>query len=314
MRSFSLPIAATLALFAIDSASAADLPSVKGEPMAPSIASCDFYQSQLIGAFCENTFGGTVTVDQEQLLYKAPVNTFRPSSLRDWFDPTASVYVAPTSWLKLSVTSQYNDYSYRYVNPIFGSANQSSRLSNIAWQTADATVRLLDYNGAGFRAFVSATGLVSFLPSANSYGARTEFVGELNAGVHWVLGSSDYSLDPHASLTLAHYTDPGQNQFATSVRLLLSQDVWGVAAGPIVTTSAINYHATNGNAFQSQIYYAGGHLLVEPFRLAGTPVLKEVVANFDILHSLGRAGTVYDWIPNTDEMIYKGSLQFNFNY
>jgi hypothetical protein len=97
MSSFSLPTAAMLALFAFESASAADLPSIKGEPIAPSIASCDFYQSQLIGAFCENTFGGTVTLAGEQLRAKAPAGLFATDNWRqDWFDATANVYVAPT--------------------------------------------------------------------------------------------------------------------------------------------------------------------------------------------------------------------------
>jgi hypothetical protein len=176
----------------------------------------------------------------------------------------------------------------------------------------------LDYNGAGFRAFVSGVALVSYLPSYNvqgiAAGDRAEFAGELNAGAHWVLRNTDYSLNPLATLTLAHFTRSPTNQFASNVRVLLSQDVWGVAAGPVVTTNVLNYHATNGNGFPAQQYYAGAHLMVEPFRLTVSPVLKDVVANFDVLHSLGRAGTVYYWIPNADEMIYKGSVQFNFTY
>jgi hypothetical protein len=317
MHPFSSLIAATLALVAFDSACAGDLPFTKGEPTAPSIASCDFYQSQLIGAFCENTFGGTVTVEEEQQRAKAPRGFGVTDNWRiDSLISAANVYVAPTSWLKLTIGSEYiSDFSY-FVQPPF--ASQTVRSNFAAWQTATAAVRLMDYNAEGFRAFISGVALVSYLPAyttqGTSLGDRGEFAGELNAGVHWVLGNSNYSLNPLATLTFAHFTSSPQNEFASNVRVLLSQDVWGVAAGPVVTTAALNYHGVNGNGFQSQQYFAGAHLLVEPFRTSSTPVLKDVVANFDVMHSLGRAGTFYYWIPNADEMIYKGSVQFNFTY
>jgi hypothetical protein len=305
--------AASLFTFA---AKAADLPSIKGEPTAPSIASCDFFQNQLIGAFCDRTYGATVTVEHEQ--YRAAFASpygWSESWMNDWVDETVSAYIVPLPWLKLNLSTEHNNYTQSYLSS-FNNGPKVSKLSNAAWQNLGATARLLDYNTAGLRAFVSANATIGFLPAYDyvgvSYGERTYFAGGFSAGLHYVLGVSDYSLNPLAAVNLGRYNHPGQTEFSTSAQVLLAQDVWGVAAGPLVTTNALSFHPTSGPGFPAQEYFAGAHLVVEPFRLTGTPVLKDVVANFDILHSLGRPNFTYYYIPNADEMIYKGSLQFNF--
>lgn len=331
--SFSLLIASGVVLSAFQVASpaqAADLSSAKGEPVAPPAASCDFFQNQLIGSFCEDTFGGGAAFAHEQLRIAspnyAPRQGFhgggpigRTQTLRDWIDVTGSAYWAPTSWLRLSFSSEHNNYYQNIVQTYAGAPRgpqavaTPSHLSNAAWQTATATVRLFDYRADGLRIFSGATAALGGLPAATGVPGDGMMQGSVYAGVHWRLGASDYSLNPYGSLSLTHYNSPQRSEFASTVRLLLAQDVWGVAAGPVVTTAAYNYHA-NGKGFPSQQYYAGGHVALQPFRVTGTPILRDAVVNFEALHSLGQAGFAYYVNPNADEMIYRASFQFNFGY
>ncbi|MCW2317873.1 hypothetical protein M2322_003438 [Rhodoblastus acidophilus] len=325
-ESFSLYFASALVLVALQAsnpAQAADLPSTKGELVAPSAASCDFFQNQLIGSFCEDTFGGGAAFAHEQLRIASPAyahgGSFHGGSSvssdrwrRDWVDVTGSAYWAPTAWLRLSVSSEHNNYSAMSVQGPHMAAT-STRLSNASWQTAAATFRLFDYRVDGLRIFSGATASLGGLPAATGVPGDGMMQAALYAGAHWRLGASDYSLNPYGALSLAHYNSPQRSEFASTVRLLLAQDVWGVAAGPAVTTAAYNYHGgANGQGFPAQQYFAGAHVALQPFRVTGTPVLKDAVVNFEALHSLGRAGFAYYVNPNADEMIYRASFQFNF--
>ena len=306
-------------------AHAADLASAKGEPTGPAVVSCDFFQNQLIGSFCEDTFGGGATFAHEQLRIKSPTYaagrlSWTDQWLRDWVDVTGSAYWAPTSWLRLGVSSEHNNYFGNFVQTYTGSRRgpqavaTPTHLSNAAWQTIDATVRLLDYREDGLRVFSGATLTLGGLPAANGVPGDGLVQGTVYAGAHWRLGAFDTSLNPYSSLSVTHYNNPQLSEFATTVRVLLSQDAWGVAAGPVVTTAAYSYHGGANGGFPAQEYYAGAHVSLEPFRLTGAPVLSDAVFDFQALHSLGRAGLAYYVNPNADEMIYRASLQFNFSY
>jgi hypothetical protein len=322
MRSFSMPVLAMVALFGAKAASAADLPSIKSEPVAPSIASCDFFQNQLIGAFCENTFGGTATLDHQQQnqnygSYSAPGYFSSSSQQFNWFDATATAYVVPLPWLKLSVSSEHNNFSgiYNYYandtywpSPFY--IHNVNRLSNAAWQQASATVRLVDYSTEGLRVFGGANATIGFIPAVTGNPESTQFAGSLFGGAHWALGYEDISLNPYGTMGIGHLSQFDQTNFSTSFRILLAQDVWGAAAGPIVTTLSAS-HLQGGGPTQS--YFAGAHLLWEPFRQSQTPILRDVNLNFQILHSLGHVIGVPASVA-ADTMDYSGSVQINFTY
>lgn len=325
MRSFSTPVVAMVALLAPGAAFAADLPSAKGEPMAPSIASCDFFQNQLIGAFCENTFGGTISLEHEQRnmnygTYSVPGYASSSSEQYNWFDATATAYIVPIPWLKLNVSSEHNNYSdiYNYYSNGFSGPyyyRNVYQLSNAAWQQASAIVRLVDYSAEDLRVFGGVNATIGFLPAVAGNLESTQFSGSLFGGAHWALGYSNLSLNPYGTIGIGHYSASDQTSFSTSFRVLLAQDIWGVAAGPIVNASSI-LHLRGGLPQPAQSYSAGAHFLWEPFRQSQTPILRDVNLNCEILHSLGQLslgrGNFYG--TSADEMIYSGSVQFNFTY
>ncbi len=323
MRGFALFLASSAVLAGAAGARAADLPSLKGEPAAPAMASCDFFQNQLIGSFCDRTYGATLTLEHDQLTenyanFLPPGNVGSQTGRLDSLEATAAAYVVPLPWLRLTVSSEHNNYSdvdslNVSASPIGPYQNRYVyRLSNAAWQNFDATVRLIDYNTDGLRAFVSANANIGFISGVAGNPERTVFSGSLYGGLHWGLGGSDWSLNPYGTITLQHYDNPDQDNLQSTFRVLLAQDAWGLAIGPNITTNSVFYRQ-GGGPQPAQNYFAGVRMVVQPFRLSQIAILKDVNLEFGVEHSLGEVSAP-SLAPNADEMIYSGSVRFNFGY
>ena len=280
---------------------------------AGSIVKCDFFQDQLIGAFCEQSYGAGATFTRNQVLQN--VDSFvGETSQSNSFVGALNAYVAPFSWLKLSLGSQYDVANYS--DYVAATNNKfTTHSSGFGEQSIQAALRLYEYRAEDLRIFVTGTGTMGVLPGIGANSTTNMLAGAgLQAGASWRLGQSGFSLNPYASMNLSHISGAEQTSFGSSFRLLLSQDAWGVAAGPVVAASAQSQLAGGAGAYKDQTYVFGAHVTAAPFRFWDAPVLKDTVFNFEAVHSLARPLYTSIWVSNADDMRYTGSLQFNFTY
>ena len=112
--------------------------------------------------------------------------------------------------------------------------------------------------------------------------------GGLSSGASWAIGRSDFSLNSFSTVEIERYTADLRSDVALSTRMLLSDDVWGVAAGPAGAATYLLSRA-EGTWGVSPAYFAGAVALVEPFRTAHIPILSDITVEGSAMHSLGQA-------------------------
>ena len=307
-----LGASAFVALFA-GAALAAD-PVAPAAPASAALVICDFFQNQLISTFCAQSVDVAGTVSGSEDRRRTLTNFGGAFSYRQTFvSGGGSLSVTPLSWLRLSASSSYAQSDVTVRNDPFnnGGVTAKTRSSYVSWQDFAASVNLLDTGPGDTRYVVNVLGGAGFIPARTGLKADSRIIGQITGAARWRLGASDYSLNFRSTLQGERVTQFREGLVQTTARLLLAQDVWGVALGPSFSSSHLAT-VNGGLPRHSNAYFGGVTALWQPFRASATPVLRALTLQGTAAHSIGNAAfTNYD---RSRAMTYSANAALHFQY
>jgi hypothetical protein len=322
-------ILTALAAFAAATAARAD-----GAPPTGQGPACDFFEAQLIGVLCGHTayvapgvLGGDETIKSTTSV--SPAGAGGPGTLTQHWD-YQSVYesmtlaVSPWQGVRFHVTGeafQYDNSYWSQFAPSGGGAPTTTNLSAsgayAGWQGIGAEVTLWDTHFdtpfGNVHYVFNAVGGLQFFPGGGPYPGRDLQQIGWQSGAELRLGGSGFSLDYLATNLLQHFDNPGLYDLENTTRVLLSNNAWGVAIGPVLGGATVLWHApgTNTGWFSTQL---GGEALLEPFRHTTIPVLRDLTLDLSATHSIGQADLVPNWAGSASSYIYAAEARFNFAF
>jgi hypothetical protein len=134
--------------------------------------------------------------------------------------------------------------------------------------------------------------------------------GGVEANARWPLGDSDYAVILRSELAIARLSVQATTSVSPELTLLLSQDRWGVAIGPVIGTSVLlnRDHAGTNSPISTS---AGVAVRTQPFRRTAWPVLHDLTAVFSATHSLGQAAWVDTRHGRASQFAIGGTLSWH---
>jgi hypothetical protein len=156
-----------------------------------------------------------------------------------------------------------------------------------------------------FTASLPTGGTVAYSSNTNVYGGFTAYDSfRINR---------EYSITPSASTQLDHNSRGNNDLLYSSAKVLVSNDQYGIALGPMVQAAYWLSSDDTPNHGSSQ-YSAGGSLVYQPFRAASSALLNGIILEGSALHSLGQANFVNQSGWKADEWSFAGTAAVHFRY
>jgi hypothetical protein len=183
-------------------ACAADVAAPAPISVAPG-SLCDFYEDQLIGALCERSGYAGFQIESDQLSIRqdiGPPANFTSNDQSNWIFSTGTLSITPLSWLKLTASSEYSNltetFNYAFLNPLFpGFGGSKNTLNSAAWQNFTAVASVYAGSVGQARYELNLFLNLGVLPGSSDYNQRIGEAVGVEAGAHWALPSTDYSVN-----------------------------------------------------------------------------------------------------------------------
>jgi hypothetical protein len=294
-------------------------------------AACDFFQSELTDVTCGNTASFSLSGDGNGLTVVRTTMT-QPGNVRgpggasvqhyDYLDAYegATLVAAPWQGVRLQASGeifQYDNVYSEQFTPLGGLDGPSTRTANQlggapGWESIGAEATIWDRQTDSSRYVLSVAGSLELFPGGPNLARDLQQIG-LEAGARWRLGGSGLSLDYSSTSYLQRFDNPGEYLIASEARLLLANDDYGVAAGPILLGTNVLSHAARFNTGWSEAWL-GGEAVVAPFRTTKLPVLRDMTIDMSATHSIGQAALVPGWAGSASAFDYTAVARFNFYY
>ncbi len=268
--------------------------------------SCDWFENAVAGTRCAQSFVVSTRLDYGVYDY----NNSAWHSTQDYYITGGGLAITPNSWL----TFQFNSLAYfEDVNWTYKGKPYVLNTSFTYDQSLSVNANVID-TGPGAQRFVLNTYAgAALLPAHGTYGDETAVYGGLTANWQRHLGSSGYSIEGLVQLEADNW-DPDAKVFLyPDVRLLLSNDKLGVAAGPVFHSAqwVSSDHAVSS---QSSYYAAGGAFIAQPFRSSSSTFLNGIMLQSTVEQSIGQANWVPSGTAKTDSLQVNSTLSFHFRY
>lgn len=293
-------------------------------------ANCDYYQDLLTGALCQNSIDLGLSIDNahREIENGFIIPGFQASSKTTYNFLTlgASASVTPLDWLKVTLASsaivQTSGYS-SVSSGFFGTTafSSSTRQSFPAYQTLRATATPFDVSTGNARYVIDVNlgaGIVpgtnlSGTPAAGNAHGQSEVFGGATATGQWHLPDAMYSVVGRAGLQIRYDTYFSETIVQPSLAVLLSNDVWGVAAGPSFFMNILA--GTNDRiGDRPESVFLGGEIEAQPLRFLPIPVLRDLTLTVAVYHSAGQAAFVDTIYGKASQLDVDASLAWHFRY
>ena len=304
-------------------------------PLTEPAPTCDFFQAQLIGVFCGHTayvgaFGGgsDETVNQTRTV---PPTRFFPRSggttYKHWDYQNAyegvTLAVSPWQGVQFHVSGeafQFDD-SYSTHDTFFGfhhnviTPPDSGGIPGWAEIGGAATLwdRQLQTPFGAIHTVTNVIGNFAFTPGGGPYPGRDLQQLGWESGAELPLGGSGFALTYLSSNVFERLDNPGFFDIQNMTRVMLANDPYGWAVGPLLQGTTVLWHAPGVNTGWMETRL-GGEALLEPFRRTSLPVLRDLTIDLAATHSLGQGALVPNWAGNASVVEYVASARFNFSF
>jgi hypothetical protein len=300
---------------------------------------CDFYQKVLIGTLCQRTVDLDVGVSNNHREitngFGNPIQQVSNKTTYDFLTLSGSVSITPVSWLEITLGSsgvvQSNSASstirgfplltpHGFV-PVTLRSSTSSQQSYASYQTLQALANLLDTGPGDQRYVVNVFLGWGFVPGSDENGTpsqvnarwQTEWFGGIEANANWRLPGTMYSVASRTGLQFLQGELIGRTVVQASQALLLSNDDWGIAAGPSGYAKILTSQSDGAGANPTDVF-AGGEIRSQPLRRLPVPFLRDLTATIGVFHSVGQAAFVNKAAGKVGELVVSGDLAWHFYY
>jgi hypothetical protein len=98
-----------------------------------------------------------------------------------------------------------------------------------------------------------------------------------------------------------------------SESLLLSNDAWGIAAGPSGYANMLQSQ-TGGVGSSPNSVFVGAEIFSQPLRMLPIPFLRGLTATIGVFHSVGQAAFVDKSAGKASAVVVSGDLGWHFYY
>ena len=228
--------------------------------------------------------------------------------------------MTPWQGVRLLATGEVFQYENMYskqftpLGDVQGSSlNSTNRLgANAGWESVGAEATIWSRQTESSRYNLNVSGSLGLFPGGGFYTARELQQIGLEAGARWRLDDSGLSLNFSQAIYLQRFDNPGEYLFFGQARLLLANDDYGVAAGPVLTNTDVLSHARFRTGWTD--VEVGGEALVAPFHNTQLPVLKDMTIDLSAMHSIGQASLFPVSAGSTSAVSFAAVARFNFRY
>jgi hypothetical protein len=276
---------------------------------------CDYYQNLLIGTLCERTVDLGLGVGNN---HREITNSFSDPFLQEvnkttvnFLTLSGSASITPLSWLKLTLGSsgvvQSNSASSSgtsagfppFLPPRTFSFSSSSQQAYAGFQTLQVLANVIDVGAGDSRTIVNVFAGGGFVPGTDLRGTpsevnarwQSEWFGGLEGNGEWRLPGSTYSIVSRTGLQLHQEQVRSRTILQPAQSVLLSNDAWGVAAGPVVYADILTSQAGGVGSSPNSVN-VGVEVRAQPLRTLPVPFLRDLTAAIGVFHSVGQAAFV----------------------
>ena len=289
-----------------------------GPAVAADTGACDFYQNQVLGAWCAKSVSVGVGASLDQFKTNQDLSAFVPGagywSRSNATNFSGTLAIRPASWLSLEFGTGYQKIAFKdqLVLPGFGTFGSNDHIAHNGFDTVGATFKLYDSGEGNTRFVLIANVRAGMQPPSTFFQREVEILGGIAAAAQVRLGQSDYSIISKAEVLGYRAATYNINEGGLRGSLLVSNDKYGIAAGPLAQAAYL--HFPIGAAPETKAYAAGGQVVLSPFKTTSVPVLKDLVLQGTAVHSIGQAGFVTPSAGTASDMTYSGTATFSFKY
>lgn len=306
----------------------ASAPAFAKPPPAPA---CDYYQNLLIGTLCQRT----VDLDLGIANNHRDINNSFGDPFFQQVDKTTvnfltlsgSASITPLSWLKITLGSsgivQSNSASTNLTvngGPFFN-AGSSSQQAYASYQTLQALANVID-TGAGDRRYIinvfARGGFVPGTDLANTAGEvnakwQTEWFGGIEANGEWRLPGAMVSIVSRTAFQLFQEDLRNRTIVQPAQSLLLSNDAWGVAAGPAGYANILTSQAGGVGSSPNSVF-VGAEIRAQPLRTLMVPFLRDLTATIGVFHTIGQAAFIDKSQGKASALVVNADVAWHFYY
>ena len=305
----------------------------------PPAAPCNYYQQVLIGTLCQRTVDLDLDVsNNHRQLTSGFGNPFLQVSNKttiNFLTLTGSVSITPLSWLKITLGSsgvvQSNNASSTQSGFLFLGKNgfgfgeqefsSSSQQSYASYQALQALANVLDTGPGDKRYVVNVLLGGGFVPGTDLDGTpsevnakwQTEWFGGVEANGSWRLPGSMYSVVSRSGFQLSQLEVLNRTIVQPSQSLLLSNDDWGIAAGPSGYANILA-SKTGGVGSSPNSVFVGAEIRSQPLRRLPVPFLRDLTATIGVFHSVGQAAFIDKSAGKASAVVVSSNLAWHFHY
>ena len=248
---------------------------------------CDYYQNLLIGTLCQRTVDLDLGIaNNHREITNSFSDPFFQSSSKSTFNFLAisgSASITPLSWLKITLgysgivqsnsssTSTFAGFP-PFAPPQHFASSSSSQQAYASYQTLQALANVID-TGAGDRryivnvfvagGFVPGTNLPN-TPSQVNAKWQSEWFGGIEGNGIWHWPGSTYSIVSRTGFQLSQLEVRSRTIVQLSQSVLLSNDAWGIAAGPAVSANILTSQAGGAGSNPDSIL-VGAEIRAQPY-------------------------------------------------
>jgi hypothetical protein len=289
---------------------------------AQSARGCDYFEDEWIHTLCQKEIGVSGSVADQDERITRPLNPPITGISRTNQTTTAgeaSVSVTPLSWLQVSLSSVLTGYDMTQLeNGATGHGrpinSTKQRSGNDPGETSGKLLaNVYDSGRAPNRFVVNIYGEMGFVPGQTDVHANTIVAAGAEFGDRMVLGHSHFSLDTLGSMTLEHGWYGDLTYFTPELHVRLSNYKWGVAAGPLIYTNILVAQAPNSGP-NPNTTFAGGEILLQPFRHATSSILQAMTIHLTAVHSIGDAYWDSNYNGKVSSLVVTGTIGLQFIY
>ena len=142
---------------------------------------------------------------------------------------------------------------------------------------------------------------------------QTEWFGGIEANAIWRLPGTMYSVVSRTGLQFAQGDLINRTVVQAAQGLLLSNDDWGIAAGPSGYAKILTSESGGAGANPSDVF-AGAEIRSQPLRKLPVPFLRDLTATIGVFHSVGQAAFVDKSAGKASEYVVSADLAWHFHY
>jgi len=182
-----------------------------------------YWQDALNATLCDHTMSvGIGVVDRnviwkDQRIMSVPRDRFfvetNSETHYNWLDAAGAIAITPLPWLKITATSQYEDFSDVYAYSTiqsgghFGpdSGRTKTGSDDWLWQTLTANAKIYDSGPGDARYFAHVFANLGFIPGQDDIPAQSRIGAGGEAGARWALSPS-YAVNAKALVEFDHFS------------------------------------------------------------------------------------------------------------